>query len=88
MVKQTKVRSRVLVTRNVLVSFRSQADYNDFIEWFEDDINGGADWFNWTNPETSATVLARIVSGLEQEQPENAHLADWVIRFKMETWGA
>lgn len=83
--KQLKTLSRVLVTRQITCLFLTKTDFNSFITWFQTTINYGADWFTWTDPVDSASKNARIVGGLDAEEPVVV-LAKWKIRFKLETW--
>lgn len=87
MVKQLKTKSRVLVTRPVKYGFPSLAEFQSFIEWYETTIDGGVDWFNWTDPVDSTVKLARIVSELADETPDTPTLDYWIVSFNIETWG-
>lgn len=86
MVKQLRVRTRVLVTRNYSALFDTLAHYNSFISWYNDDIDAGADWFNWTDPVTSTVKSARIVNKLGQEKPRMGLLSKWEIAITVETY--
>lgn len=86
MVKQLKMKSRVLVARSVKYGFRLKADYLAFIVWYQTDINEGADWFDWIDPVDSVTKLARIVSRLSREEPDDPMLTWWTVTFTLETW--
>lgn len=88
--KQTKVRSRVMVRRQMLVQFVTVADYQSFLTWFQTDVAYGADWFDWTDPVDGVTKQARIVAGLESEAPEPAGggVAQWRVALTLETWSA
>jgi hypothetical protein len=86
--KQSKILSRVLVTRSVVFQFMTRANYNSFITWFRDDLVRGAEWFNWTDPVDGVTKLARIVGGtLDSESPAGG-LNYWAVACKLETWDA
>jgi hypothetical protein len=84
--KQLKKVSRVMVTRSVTVLLSSQADFASFIDWYQDDLNYGADWFTWTDPLDHAAKSARIVSKLDVEEPVEAALLNWKVQFMLETW--
>lgn len=85
--KQSKILSRVLVTRKVNFLFSTKTDYNNFITWFISDISRGADWFTWTDPVDSVSKLARIVGGvLESETPRSGNSNLWEISCSLETW--
>ena len=86
--RQTRVLSRVLVQRKCTAHFSTQADYLAFLTWFRDDINRGADWFDWTD-EFGAAATARIVGGaLDTEQPVAWTGGAWRIGLTLETWDA
>lgn len=84
--KQLQTVSRVLVTRPVVYRFASKNDFNNFITWFQSTIHFGADWFTWTDPLDAVAKSARIVSALDIEDPVQAGLAGWHVRFRIETW--
>ena len=63
----------------------SLADYNSFITWFQDTINYGADWFDWTDPVDGIEKSARIVGGLGKEATP-VPVSKWVIDAVIETW--
>ena len=84
--KQLKTRSRVMVTRPAAALFKSLADFNSFITWFQTTINYGADWFTFTDPVDSSSKNGRIVSQLDSEEPSSSELTHWVVKFKLETW--
>lgn len=86
--KQRKVRSRVLVKRALTYLAESLANYNSFMTWFQDDIDEGAVWFDWTDPLDSQTKSARIVAGTLKDQLVGGALAKWEISFVLETWSA
>lgn len=61
--KQRRIAADTLVQVPVTLLFRTQADATDFEDWFYDEVDAGAAWFDWVNPRTGATVQARIVGG-------------------------
>lgn len=85
-VKQLKTKSRVLVTRPVRILLRSNANYESFISWFTDDINLGADWFDFTDPRDNVVRSARIVEGKIDPKPTRKDLARWIVATNIETW--
>lgn len=85
MVKQLRARTRVLLTRGVTFEFSSLANYQSFITWFQTDIDYGALWFDFTDPEDSVVKSARIVSKLDKERPIFA-ASKWRIGVQLETW--
>lgn len=86
--KQRLDRSRQMVERQVTVHLGSRADYDAFMTWFRDTIHRGADWFDFTNPETLTTLQARIKNGEMQRQPMNPALTLWHVSFTLESWDA
>jgi hypothetical protein len=87
--KQSKIYSRVLVTRPVRFLIESAANYAAFITWFNSDLNRGAEWFDWTDPVTDTVRLARIVGGqLNEERPLTPAMTHWEISCTLETWDA
>jgi hypothetical protein len=61
--KHRRIAADVLVTVQVAVIFFSKQQAADFETWFYNDIKGGVDFFQWTDPRTGAVVDARIVGG-------------------------
>jgi hypothetical protein len=86
--KQAKIRSRVMVTREVRYAFASLTDYNAFITWFNTDIARGASWFDWTDPVSDTVKQARIVVGAIEEEQPNKTMDVWILKFRIETWDA
>ena len=86
--KQRLDRSRQMVERQITVRLRSRDDYTTFMSWFRDTIHRGADWFDWPDPETLATVQARIKNGELQRKPMNTALTLWHVSFTLESWDA
>jgi hypothetical protein len=87
-VKQAKVKSRVLVPRAVVYQLNSAADYASFLDWFHDDVNYGASWFDWTDPGDGAVKAGRIVNGQIDEVPQRKNFDRWQIKMSIETWSA
>ena len=59
--KVARIRSRVMLWRDVEYLFGLLADYQSFIAWFTTDIERGALWFDWPDPADADTVkLARV----------------------------
>jgi len=85
-VKQTKTASKVLVKRPVQYLITSKADKDAFMTWFNDTINRGADWFDWTDPYDSVEKSARIVGGQISLRPKRKGLDRWVLGCEIETY--
>jgi hypothetical protein len=86
MVKQARTLSRVLVTRSVVLTFDSYADYSAFIAWYNVNLNRGADWFNRTDPEDGQVKITRIATKLDKETPVRRTLDRWDIAANLESW--
>lgn len=86
--RQTKVRSRVLVTRQVVIDIDSGANYALFKTWYGTTINEGADWFTWTDPVDGVSKSARFAGGGFSASPVSRNVAaHWLVRASIETWG-
>jgi len=85
MVKQLRTKSRVLVARSFTVGLASLTDYQNFITWFQTDIDYGALWFDFTDPEDNVVRTARVVNKLDGERPI-VGLGQWRIPLQIETW--
>lgn len=85
--KQARVRSRVMVRREVVVYLETKADYVAFVAWFRDSIAEGADWFTWTDPVDGASKQARVVAGEGLRAQPSPGLRYWTIPLMIETWG-
>lgn len=84
--RQAKIKSRVMLTRSVSIYLPSKTALADFESWFQNDINYGASWFNFTDPITGSTVQARFVDGGYTITPMSAKLNHWKLTTKIETW--
>lgn len=86
--RQAKIKSRVMVTRNVSIYLSSKTELANFESWFQNDVNYGASWFNFTDPITGSTVQARFADGAYTITPMSAKLNHWKLVTKIETWSA
>lgn len=86
--RQTKVKSRVMVTRPVALLLDSKADYLTFLTWYGTTINQGADWFDFTDPVTGSTASGRFVGGGLSAVPMGALAGPWRVSASIETWSA
>lgn len=84
--KQSKVKSRVLVAREVTYAFGSLSDYQSFKTWFRDDVARGASWFDWRDPVDDTVKSARIVGGMLEPAEPNKRMDVWTVKFRIETW--
>ena len=85
---QTRVKSRVMVTRSVAVVFMSKADYLAFLAWWSIDLDYGAAWFDYTDPVTDSTLQARIAGGQIGRAEPLGTLARWKLPLTLEYWSA
>ena len=85
--KVARIRSRVMLWREVEYLFGSLADYQAFIAWFTTDIERGALWFDWPDPSDADTVKpARIRGGLLEEERPDKRMDTWSLKFQIGTW--
>lgn len=63
--KVRRIAADSIATVPVEVLFQTEQQAIDFEDWFYDPAgaNGGASWFDWTNPRTKSVVEAQIVNG-------------------------
>lgn len=52
-----------IVTRDINIHVDTVADKAAFDQWMRVDLNGGAGWFDWTDPLDMVAKQARFVSG-------------------------
>lgn len=64
--KQRARWSMPIVTRSATIIVLSDADKEAFDEWVDDELMGGAGWFDFKVPRSSRIVQARIVGGKYQ----------------------
>ena len=84
--RQTKVRSKVMLTRNVKLYFASLADFQSFEAWYAAELSLGALWFNFPDPVSGTTVSGRFVGGGYSAMPLVGGLAAWIVDAKIESW--
>lgn len=86
--RQSKVRSRVMITRSVKIYLQSLADFQSFETWYSTDINEGASWFNFNDPVTGSVKSARFSGGGYTATPLVGGMSAWEISAKIESWGS
>lgn len=86
--RQTKIKSRVMVTRPVAILLESGTDYQSFLAWYKTTINEGADWFDYVDPVTGSTISMRFSGGGLSAQPLAASSGPWRISASIESWSA
>jgi len=84
--RQTKVRSKVMLTRNVKLYFATLADFQSFEAWYAAELSLGALWFNFPDPVSGTTVSGRFVGGGYSATPLVGGLAAWIVDAKIESW--
>lgn len=82
--KQAQVAKYAMRSRDGTVYLDSQADYDAFKTWVDTSLNGGADWFTWTDPTTATAKTARIVNG--DYTGSRLPGGQWTVKLKLETW--
>jgi hypothetical protein len=61
--KQRRIAADAMVTVPISVFFYTKQQAADFETWFYTTINGGVDFFDFTDPRTGVVVQARVVGG-------------------------
>lgn len=84
--KQAKIKSTIMLTRSAKIYLSSKADYVLFEEWYSQDINEGASWFNFTDPVSNQTIQARFVGGGYTAAPMSASMEQWQLEANIESW--
>lgn len=84
--RQAKVRSKVMLTRNVKLYFASLSDFQSFETWYANELSLGALWFNFPDPVSGTTVSGRFVGGGYSASPIVGGLAAWMVDAKIESW--
>lgn len=85
--KRARVRSRVLIAQPVTVWLDTHADYAAFHAWVDDEIAGGAAWFDWPDPVDGQVKQARLRGGeIAEETPVSPHLGMWRLALVLEVW--
>lgn len=64
--KQRSRWSKPIVMRQVTIHVDNKTDKASFDAWMKTDLNGGAGWFDYTDPVDGVTKQARIKGGLIQ----------------------
>lgn len=82
--KQRARWSKAIVTRDATIMVRSKEDKTLFDTWAKTDLNGGAGWFDWTDPLDAVTKQTRIVGGkYKWSSPGRI----WLAQCQIETIG-
>ena len=86
--RQARFKSRTMKTRSANLFINSKANFLLFEEWFSDDLEQGAMFFNMTDPVLGTTIEARFVGGVYSAQPTSPTLEQWQINCQIESWSA
>lgn len=86
--KQTRIKSRVMVSIPVRVRLQTKTDYLAFLAWHRTNLRHGADWFSWTHPVTGLAIQARIVNGKIGPARPVGGLERWELPMTLEYWDA
>lgn len=87
-------KQRPLVSRDYKnVSFTGlicDDDYQDFLDWWMNDIKRGAFWFEFLDGSYSTAVpkRARLPQFTINSKPTNSSFDKWEIQFTIEMWDA
>lgn len=84
--KQAKVKSKVMLVRNVKIHLQSKADFTSFETWYDDDLDQGSAWFDFIDPVSGSTIQARFRDGGYTSQPMSAAMEKWEITAQIESW--
>ena len=60
----------------------------ELVTWktfYRDELNRGADWFDWTDPVDAVVKQARMVNGEFKARPHRGTLAHFYVTFDLET---
>ena len=86
--KQVKVKSKVMVTRTCNIFLETLADFESFQAWYAGDLSEGALWFNYPDPVSKQTKIARFVDGGFTATPKANSQGSWIVQAKIESWGS
>lgn len=85
--KQRRITSDIRVELAVTVAFLSKSEDAAFKSWFYSTINAGESFFDFVQPNTKATVQARIVNGdIGTLMADRSTLDLFRRTFKVEYW--
>lgn len=90
--RSRRIASDARDTLELSLYFNTIGQQTDFEHWFDQEINSGADWFDFTDPRTGAVRQAHFVEGeigpLKFEGSTLAHATRTVkLEFMRSTWG-
>lgn len=85
--RQARFKSRTMKTRQVRLFIDSNANFQDFEEFFATDLQQGALFFNMTDPLKGTTVEARFVGGVYTARPLTSSMNKWEVNCQIESIG-
>jgi len=84
--KQARVRYNVMEVHSVKIYVSSNADFQSFENWYSNNLNEGASWFDFTDPVTLSIVQARFKDGGYTATPMTPDMENWEITAQIERW--
>lgn len=84
--KQAKIKSKVMLVRNVKIYLSSKSDFQSFEVWYDTTLSQGSAWFDFTDPVSGLTIEARFRDGGYTAQPMIADMSKWEISAQIESW--
>ncbi|AHB05619.1 hypothetical protein U875_09690 [Pandoraea pnomenusa 3kgm] len=84
--KQRPRNSVARVSRSVQFFVEGLERRNAFEKWVRDDLSGGVLWFDWQDPLSGTTKIARIVGGNVEYSSQGSRDV-WFVKFNLETYG-
>lgn len=84
--KQARIKSKVMLVRNVKIYLATRADFVSFESWYDDDLDQGSAWFDFVDPVSGSVISARFRDGGYTAQPSAAHMEKWEISAQIESW--
>jgi len=85
--RQARFQSRTMTVRDTKLYINSKANFLAFQTWFNDDIDGGALFFDMTDPVSGNAIEGRIIGGTYSARPFSAAMDSWEITCQIESWG-
>lgn len=86
--RQTRFKTRVMITRRIQLLIESKANFQAFETWFMNDLSGGSLFFDMPDPVSKATIQARFVGGTYTAMPMTSTMNIWRIDCEIESWSA
>lgn len=84
--RQVKIKSRIMTTIQARLYIDSNAEYQQFLTWYREEIQEGALFFQFIDPLTSTTIEGRFVDGGFVSVPLSSSMNKWEVRTSIEYW--